>query len=437
LEYRDQPWTFKVIDCVTGNNCFTSASMPAPSYVWNGTTSNRYRFAQIRSHMLLLNFNNMVYAYDLADRKKLWEYNLHGRQPMQIRPRVENQPDGVRLEYQDGWTQNVGRVGVLASTYVCLITRDGLVALDAAKGTVLWTNSNVGPRVKLTGDDNTVFVFESNAEGALISARAIRASDGVEVKIPEISSMSANLGKSAIAGRCLLMLVEKGDKKSMRLYDILTGKDVWSREIEGNAVILQCEDPRFTGYVSSKGEIVLLGVKDGKEVFSGKLDEKKSAKHMDKVDSAILLTDRERFFFVLNRPLDALENTNYYYDQALNRSIRTRRVDGSMYCFDRNTHKRLWFTDEQFDNQQIILDHFRDLPIILAANFRRRINNGVIEENAGNVMAIDKRTGCCLYTSKMMPNVGFNALEVDPRKGVLELVRRDIRIKFTADETKP
>ncbi len=427
-----QSWKFKIIDRTTGLERFTSTAMPAPSYVWNYRVMNNHRFAQIRGHLLVINFNNMVYAYDLADQKKLWEYNLFGKTPMQLEPRAQNEPDGVRLCYQDGWTQKVGQVAVIASSYVCLSTRAGLVALDPAKGTVLWTNSNIGPcvRLRLMGDDNHIFVYEANDAGSLISARAFRASDGVELRVPDSTKLFAELKKSAPAGRYVLMLLDKGDKKSVRLYDILTGRDDWKKEIESDAVILQCEDPNFTGYVSSNGDINVFRVKDGKNVFSGTVDEKKRAEHMDKVDSAVLLIDRERFFFMLNRPIESNDN---YYNPALTPVIRGLRVNGCMYCFDRNTQKRLWFTDEQLENQQIILDQFRDLPVVLGAN----VYNGVIDRNEVSVMAIDKRTGCCLYRNKLTANAHFNALNADPRTGVVELIRADMRIKFTVDENKP
>ena len=429
-------WSFRVIDRVTNEERFKSPPMPAPQYIWNYPQSNNHRFAQIRGHLLVLNFNHMVYAYDLADRKKLWEYNLFGKTPMAMQQqpvRTENEADGVRLYYQDGWTQKVGQIGVIESTYVCLITRDGLVAVDPAKGTVLWTKSNVSSRVQLMGDDNTVFVFESNQEGAVTTARAIRAGDGVEVKIPDSSKVFSNLKKSKTVGRRVLVLDEKGGKKSMCLYDILTGKDDWRKEIEGNAVMLQCEDPNLAGYVSSNGDVVVFSVKDGKEVFSARLDEQKRTQHMDKVDSAVLLTDRERFFVMLNRPV---ENNNFNYMPALTPGIRALRVNGHMYCFDRTTQKRLWYTDDQFENQLIVLDQFQDLPIVIGANNYNRINNGVFEGNGVRVIALDKRTGSRLYDKELGPSQSFHAMTADPRTGTVELIRTDLRIKFTPDDSK-
>ncbi len=369
-------------------------------------------------------------------QKALWEYNLFGKTPMPINQqpiRTENETDGVRLLYPDGWTQKVGQVGVIESTYVCMITRDGLVAVDPAKGTVLWTKSNVSARVQLMGDDNTVFVFESNPEGAVTSVRAIRAGDGVEVKIPDASGILSNLKQSKAVGRRVLVLDESGGKKSMHLYDLLTGKDDWSKEIEVNAVMLHCEDPNLTGYVSNNGDVVVFSVKDGKEVFTAKLDEKKLARHMDKVESAVLLSDRERFFVMLNRPL---ENNNLNYNPSLTPGIRTLRVNGHMYCFDRATAKRLWFTEEQLENQQIVLDQFQDLPIVLGASSFNRINQGVFEGNGVRVIGLDKRSGNRLYDKEISPSGAFHALMVDPRTGTVELIRNDVRIKFLPDDNK-
>lgn len=429
-------WSLKVIDRVTGEERFRSTPLTAPQYMYQVyPQTNNHRFAKIKGHMLILNLNHMVYAFDLADKKKLWEYSLLGKTPIpNIPPQVVNTPDGVRLNYQDGWSMLPGQIGVIESSYVCLITRDGLVAVDPTRGNVLWTKSNVSAHVQLMGDDNYVFVFESNADGGVTSARAVRASDGVEVQIQDSAQVFSNLKKSKAAGRRVLVLDEKGAKKAMRLYDILTGKDDWSKEIDGDALLLNCEDPNLTGYVSKdKGDVVIFSVKDGKEIFSGKLDVKKMKEQLDKVETGVLLTDRDRFFVVLNRPMDNPARNNNM--PSVTPGMRTLHVNGTIYCFDRTSRKRLWFTEEQFENQQIILDQFQDLPIMLGAHQYNRINNGVFEGNRFRVVAIDKQTGRSLFMKELsQQGVAFHALTADPKTGVIELIRSDLRIRFSPDD---
>lgn len=435
-------WTLKVIDRVTGEERFRSQPLEAPQYIYNlYPQTNNHRFATINGHMLLLHLpsytRNMVYCFDLADRKKLWEYNLFGKTPMPNPGpiRLENEADGVRLHYQDGWSIRAGKVGVIESSYVCLITRDGLVAVDPTRGNVLWTKSNVSAHVQLMGDDNYVFVFESNADGGVTSARAVRASDGVEVQIQDSAQVFSNLKKSKTAGRRVLVLDEKSEKKAMRLYDILTGKDDWKKEIEGNAILLRCEDPNLTGYVSTdKGDVVIFSVKDGKEIFSGKLDAKKMQAQLDKVETGTLIADRDRFFVVLSRAIDNNARNNNML--AVTQGMRTLHVNGTVYCFDRTTKKRLWFTEEQFENQQIILDQFGDLPVMLGAHYYNRVNNGVFEGYRFSVVAVDKQTGRTLYRKEVAPQGPFHALTADPKTGIIELIRSDLRIRF-APEDKP
>ncbi len=428
-------WTLKVIDRITGEERFRSQALQAPTYIYNlYPPTNNHQFAKIKGHMLLLNLNHMVYAFDLADRKKLWEYNLLGKTPIpNIFPTPVNTQDGVRLNFQDGWSMRPGQIGVIESSYVCLITRDGLVAVDPARGNVLWTKSNVSAHVELMGDDNYVFVFESNADGGVTSARAVRASDGVEVQIQDSAQVFSNLKKSKTAGRRVLVLDEKSEKKAMRLYDILTGKDDWKKEIEGDALLLRCEDPNLTGYVSKdKGEVSIFSVKDGKEIFTGKLDAKKLAQQMDKVEAGILLVDRDRFFIVLNRAIDNNARVNNML--SVTPGMRTMHVNGTIYCFDRTTKKRLWFTDEQFEHQQIILEQFQDLPVVLGAHYYNRINNGVFEGNHFKVVALDKQTGRTLYRKEVSPQGQFHALVADPKTGVIDLIRYDLRIRFSPDD---
>ena len=178
--------------------------------------------------------------------------------------------------------------------------------------------------------------------------------------------------------------------------------------------------------------MVIFSVKDGKEIFSGKLDVKKMKEHLDKVEMGVLLADRDRFFVVLNRPIDANARNNNML--SVTPGMRTLHVNGTIYCFDRASKKRLWFTEEQFENQQIILDQFQDLPIVLGAHHYNRINNGVFEGNRFRVVAIDKQTGRSLFIKELQQGVAFHALTADPKTGVIELIRSDLRIKFSPDE---
>ena len=247
-----------------------------------------------------------VYAYDVADKKKLWELDLFGSTP---NPAVQQQgrkqqmeADGLRLTYQDGWSTKVGQQWVVEATYTVVLTKDGLIAKDNARGTVLWTKSNVSPRTHMIGDGEFVFLYDVNPDGNVSPVRCYRAADGVEVTVPDSSAAFTNVKRAKFYGRKVLAFDDEPGKKAVRLYDLYTGKDIWKKDLGADGWQLRSEDDSYAGYVTMAGDVVVLSAADGKDVFRAKLDEAKKGKHLEKVNDAMLLADGERFFVMLNRP---------------------------------------------------------------------------------------------------------------------------------------
>ena len=430
-------WTLKVVDRLTGEERFRSQPLPQALGIVSGIQNTTgMKFTHVRGHTLFLSINHEVYAFDLAEKKMLWKFDLFGKnRPANINPQVLPDADGgVRLFYPDGWTQKVGQIGVIESSYVCLITRDGLVAINPTDGKTLWTKANVSARVQLAGDENYIYIYEQNNDGSPCPTRVVRASDGVSVEgIPDSSALFSNPRKLKVSGRNVLVFEENGLKKTFRMVDILTGKDVWTRELDPKAVVLRSDEANLFGYITSAGEVAVFDIKNGEQIFKSKLDEKRLAQHMEKVSEAVLLMDRERFYIALNRPL---EGGAVNSSPSVNYGMRTVKVNGSMYCFDKTTGKRLWFTEEQLENQSIIMEQFDDLPVLMAAvNY---YNNNNFGGNQGTrVMAIEKATGKAKYRKEVQQQQQFQAIITDPKNGSIEMWRYDLRIKFTPEDAKP
>src|SRR5205085_1274477 len=153
---------------------------------------------------------------------------------------------------------------------------------------------------------------------------------------------------------------------------------------------LRSDESTLFGYVSSNGEVAVFDTRNGEQIFKSKLDEKKLAQHMDKVNEAVLLADRERYYIALNRPIDPA-NANGV-NPGVASGIRQVKVNGAVYCFNKSTGKRLWYTDEQLENQMIIMEQFEDLPVLMAATVYYN-NNNFGGTYGIKVMAIEKETG--------------------------------------------
>ena len=93
---------------------------------------------------------------------------------------------------------------MVEATYTVVLTKDGLMAKDNARGTVLWTKSNVNPRTHMVGDGEFVFLYDVNPDGDVSPVRCYRAADGVEVTVPDSSAAFTNVKRSKFYGRKVL-----------------------------------------------------------------------------------------------------------------------------------------------------------------------------------------------------------------------------------------
>jgi hypothetical protein len=202
--------------------------------------------------------------------------------------------------------------------------------------------------------------------------------------------------------------------------------------------MLRAEDDDYTGYVTAAGDVVVLGAMDGKELFKAKLDPARMAKHLEKVNEAILFADRDRFFVMLNRPHEGANNRGGY-NPVFTQAIRSVRVNGVMYAFDRATARRLWHTDEQLEDQNISLEQFADLPIMIAANQYQKIAaNGNFEGVFMKFVGLDKATGKLVY-AKQGAGQGqqYYSIVTDPKAGTIEVLNGSgQRVRFAPDDGK-
>jgi len=156
------------------------------------------------------------------------------------------------------------------------------------------------------------------------------------------------------------------------------------------------------------------------------------------VHEAMLFVDPQRFFVVLNRPHDGANNRGGYYP-AFTQAIRSVRVNGSMYAFDRQSAKRLWYTDEQLDDQNISMEQFGELPIIIAAHqYQKFAANGAFEGQYMRFVALDKADGKLRYAKNgVSQGSQYHAIVTDPRAGTVEVYNySNHKIRFAPDDGK-
>jgi hypothetical protein len=392
-------------------------------------------------HLVVVSLGPFVFGLDPIERKILWDKNLHGQGMGTVStPQMMVDNGQLGVYYPEGIFRRVGHAGPIEPSYVCLIYRDSITAVDPANGQVLWTKTDLPTHTQVFGDDQYLFLVETN-NGAAVngSGRALRAHDGAPVSAPDFAALYQR--RLALVGRHLLLSDNEPGGMSVRLYEVLAGKDLWKKTFTPNSIVLKSEDPYLVGVLepANESKVTVVDLRTHKEVLVTRLN----PKDVEKVQELHLLADRNYFYLAINKQQEAQRNPmnapmNGFWANVTN-NIRSVPVNGKVYSFHRDTGKLNFFTPEDLSNQMLLVNQFQDMPVLLFAvrtNMNRmmgmggpgaRFNPGMM---SGSVMSIEKRTGKLKFGPKEYnQNDGlFMALDVNPRNGTVELVRPNLKI---------
>jgi hypothetical protein len=435
-------WQLRMVDKATEETVMKEPDLYPNHYLFQNAAGSpaMRQFAQAKGHVLILTVHHMVYAFDLVARKKIWEYNLFGDSSFvtQNVMQVMQQNDGsMQLIYDNGMKVRIGQTSVVESSYVCLQDREGLVALDPLLGKKkkLWTKEMPGS-ASLFGDATHVFIVEMNSSGVPTSTKAVRASDGVTVPVPDFTKMFDPSKRLRIIGRDLLVFDDDDGKKALRLYDVLTGKDVWKQTFAANSVAIRSDDPTFAGVLEPNGDVTVMNLQTRKTAMkyvNASTDPavQLGPTQLKEVQEAWLLHDRERFYVLMSRTAE----TGVTVTPNVVNTMPSHRLHGTIVAFDRDKASMVW--KDELDNQWVVTEQFQDLPIIICASGYVRYNqaNGN-ERQEAHVVAIDKKSGKhILHDQKIAPNGQFYGMTINAKDGYIELLRHDVKVRFAPENS--
>jgi hypothetical protein len=184
-------------------------------------------------------------------------------------------------------------------------------------------------------------------------------------------------------------------------------------------------DPELTGYVNVEGRFRILASRTGEQLCEGVATdhEREGAAKSDLVEPS-LLADSERFYLFLNR---APQN---FWNSTSSGMVRTQKVNGPAYAFERTTGRRLWFSERLFENQSIVIDRFDELPALVAAATVQD-QPGVVEHR---VVVVDKQGGRVKLLARATSGQPFQNIASDPRTRIVELWRNDFKVRIVPDD---
>jgi outer membrane protein assembly factor BamB len=407
----------------------------------NNGQPHRVKFNyQSLGHLVVLQLGHMVFGVDPLNKGRvLWERNLSSLPGSATAPpyyqslSVDPRDNAVVVVYSDGWMQRLGEAGPLQGGVICLQMRDSLTAVDPVTGRTLWTRSDINSRSHVFGDEQHIYAVGMGAGGGATGSRVFRAYDGVSVRVPEFSNHYEQrirmIGRNILASN-----VDPRGARTLRIYDVLAGKDLWRQTFAPGSVLLQSEDPRLAGVADpATGAVKVIDVQTQKEVLSAKAD----PKHLEKAQGVSLLSDPDYLYLAVNGPADpdlvpwagGLQS-----NLMSGAGLRSIPVNGMVYSFNRKTGKIQWYNPVK--NQHLVLSQFEDLPCLLfAARYQQWVGQPPARSqmNVVAARAIAKHNGKMWYDQPNVPyNMYFHAIEMDHRTGKVDFTGYQMKVTLTA-----
>lgn len=418
----------------------------------------RFRFFQVKGHLAVFQVGTMVYALDLDTSRILWQHSLlHEKQTTVVQQVMPDAEGNLEMLVANQFGQlnryRIGHVGSVQASYVALLTQKGLVVVDPLRGTPLWTKMDVPVQSHVFGDDQHLFIVNGGPGGGGGAGRVLRAIDGAPAEVADFGQVYQS--RVRIRGRRILAATSSKEGVTLRLYDITAGKDIWSKSFAERSTVVQTEDPDITGVIEPDGKLVVLDATSGKEILRNSVIQGRvKPDDVKNLHEPLLLRDHDRFYLALNRQVDANQVAGSVIGNNFSNGLRCAVVNGWFLAFqaadgqakigDRTrTWKKgdlAWHSFTPITNQMIVLEQFRNLPVVLFSSRYNQIQgaqgiNGT--RWVTSTLSLNKRDGKLVWdtgTQQSNSNPLYYAFNIDLTAGTINMISFNGTLQHYVDD---
>jgi outer membrane protein assembly factor BamB len=463
--------TARLVDLATGKERWTKPLGQAPTavnqafaalYQNNNLTQTynpdaRHRLFHIKGHLIVAQIGFTAYAFDADNGNVLWKHPLVDG--LENRGNVQLQTTGAdadgnpifqlyNVQLQRFHPVIVGQIGAVEASYVAILGQHGLIAHDPLHDTVLWTRTDIDSTSKVFGDAEHIFVLRGGEGDALRAGTVLRAIDGATLeKIPDFGPVYHNQIRTE--GRHILAAESGKGGLALRLYDIIAGKDVWSKRFDGSYTVLRTEDPTLTGVIDSKGNVTVLNADTGEELLTGNVVHGKIAPDDVKgLERPLLMADADRVYIALNRPADVGKFGGGLTHNNFVSGVRCQPVNGWVLALHRKAGAAkkpikqgefAWHSFAPLNHQMLIVEQFNELPVLLfSARYTEALNGGLNGFNwKSYTQSLSKKDGKFVYDEGPEHNGAtpqYFAFNVDGRAGTINVVGQGSVVQHYIDD---
>lgn len=408
----------------------------------------RFRFYHGKGHLAVFQVGTMVYALDLSSVKLLWQQSLLDL------PQGQAQPVGMQVmpdAQGDLWLTlidqfgrqatrtRIGHVGAVQASYVAMTTQKGLVVVDPLRGNTLWSKISVAPQAEVFGDDQHIYVVTASSTGITGPTQVLRASDGSQVEARDFTYLYRN--RVRVLGRNLLVADPANGQLTLRLHDVLTGKDLWKKSFDAKAAVLQTENEYLTGVVEPNGKITVVDLRTQKVVLDANVCQGRITQDdLKNLSKPLLLEDGKHYYVALNTPIATTKVAGGVLANNFANGLRCGFVNGWFCAFEKKTGEFAWHLLEKTENQMIVLEQFRTLPILLfSVRYTEMVQGGVRgSRTVAYTGSVNKDTGKVIWWPEQpRPNNGnaqFYAFTLDFKTGTINMIGYNGTVQHYVDD---
>jgi len=378
-------------------------------------------------HLAVVSLGHLACGIDLLERRLLWSRDL-GEKPLPLVAQLMGDDPRARLkvQYQDGVIQALGRIAPIQSAGVCLTVRDKWVALDPLRGDTLWTTPCDDPNAELFSDDASVYLTRGEWAEPSTQRRTMSLHDGVVRNLGAFPALSGDALQAVGRNFLLGPAAPRGKWNRLALYDPLAGKEVWTQPLAEGTLVAHSEVPHLTATVGLDGKVHVYDLRRRAELFAAEVD----ADHLRRVYEVRLLQDHSHYYLMLNRELRPRDEVAGPALPNAVGGLRCLPAHGQLYAFHRGGALH-WASEVKA--QHLILERFEESPLVL---FSAVVQRTKAPGPVFTVASIDKRTGKAVWPLKDYAPITspVHMVQINPGTGTIDLVTRHWKMRHTVAE---
>ncbi|MCS7015180.1 MAG: PQQ-binding-like beta-propeller repeat protein [Gemmatales bacterium] len=401
--------------------------------------------------LIFFTWGSHLYALDLNEKKFAWKRDL-------LSEIMQNWPPGVQpnlywdpsvndwtVNYPDGTRERLFTQFLATTHYVAYFVKDrGLIVAEPRTGSVLWEKRLASAPAELFGDERVIgLVIRGEGGSGQHQTLVFSAKSGEVLTVPDF--LPAWQQRKHILGRYLLLCeAQPNNQENWRLYDVVSGRNVWSRRLHNVLGQAQSLVPGILARLAlapraanddRAGELaphlLILDMRTGRTLASCEIPEGAVLQQSE----CYLLADDFHWYLVYNKTnrafvgggVLAFGNGRQLFPQGT--MMRTLLVEGPLLAWDRVSGQLRWKTELPL--QTLILERLEEMPLLLCASWQRtpldNVGRRVMDINL--VHAVDKRNGKLTECETAMRSQ-FHELLADRVRGTVELRSGNFRIVF-------